>query len=338
MLDIILHRLACLSGLVFLYCGLFLYEREENALHNRLDNCWKFLDLKGRKAVNYHADIIQKFAAIALTAINKICGSKVYSLQNYFATVCISIMSVASFPIIGLLVLHSRIPWSSIIPILKVEGITLIIFGILLLQPLFNWSSKRMSIWMTLVGIAWASLYVNANGKPEEFGVLGLISYFDWLILWIALVPGLMVLSLLSKMALNAIAAKSVSFESMAVILIYCTLITGTAITIKTTSHLIQNTQGHGEFYLSSDNLVVILFIVLTFLGSMWLNFALIIFFALSLLLLHSMLWGIIERPIYSLSRHHIFNQHKTLVGIGLTLIAYSIKIPQLVLDIIKSF
>jgi len=88
-----------------------------------------------------------------------------------------------------------------------------------------------------------------------------------------------MVLSLLSKMALNAIAAKSVSFEKYGRYLNILHTDNWYSYYDQNDQSSNQNTQGHGEFYLSSDNLVVILFIVLTFLGSMWLNFALIIFF-----------------------------------------------------------
>jgi hypothetical protein len=334
----ILHCLSASAGAAFLYCGLFLYEKEENALHNRLDSFWKSLDRHSKRAVGFHSNIVQRFADIALAAINKICGERVWSSQNFFATACLSVMSVTSFAVVGALALHRRIPSDSFIRIISHDGGTAVMFAILLFLPLVKWMSNRMCIWRASVGGVWVLLFVLSNGRPQGYGPLALFVYFDWLIVWAFLILGFMVFSGLCKKVLNAVATKSVGAISVLAVLIYLVLIVGTALTIKANWHVVQHADLHGVFFVSSDNIFAIVFIFLGFFGSMYLNFALFIFFILALLLLHSVLWGIVNRPIYAMSRHKIFNRHKTLCGIGLILLGLGVKIPSVALEIVKAF
>jgi len=336
-LDDILRCLAGLTGAAFLYCGCFLYEKEENELHNRLDGFWKTLDLKSQTAISYHANKIQLFSFIAFAAIIRICGNKVWSLQNFFANVCISVTSCTSFAIIGVLLLCHWVPFNNIITVMRQEALIAVIFTILFLLPLTKLTFNRLYIWRITVGVSWALLYVSVNGMPQDISAWGLLSYFNMLLVWVVIVACLMVLSRLCTTGLRSVTTKPTSFKSIGIALIYVALMSCTVFTLKRNCHLVVNADGHGTFYFDSNNIFVILFIALPFFGSVWLNFALFIFLSLALLIFHSVLWGSIKRPVYSLSRHKVFNKHKTLLGIGVVLISFGFHIPNVLLDLIRA-
>ena len=334
MFNTILHAIAVFGGICFVYSGLFLYEKEENEIHNRLENWWIFLDAKAQHLVKHHSNIIQRFAALALEAINKICGRKVFSFQSFFANVCISVISVSSISIIGtaVLVLSGRIPFDGTIRIFTHEGADFIVFATLLFLPLISWVSNKIAIWETAVASAWVLLYILSNEIPQDLG------YFIMPIVWAICILILMTLCWLSKMVLNMVKNEAASAASIAAIITYCIIIIGTLITAKDNYTLTINADHHGRFFVSSSNILQIILIYLGFFGFVWLNFTAFIFATLSLLVTHSVIWESINRPLYSISRFKLFNRHKTLVGIGMVLIVYGANVPSLITKIISPF
>src|SRR5216684_8894839 len=93
----LLHLLVDLLGLSLLYAALFLHENEEGQLQNRLEKLWIAVDDLSKAALSKQAAFLQQVSAMANSALNKLFGTRLFSVGAVSASLCLSIGCVSFF-------------------------------------------------------------------------------------------------------------------------------------------------------------------------------------------------------------------------------------------------
>jgi hypothetical protein len=97
MLGTSLHLLVGLLGFSLLYAALFLHENEEGQLQNRLEKLWVAVDDLSKVALSKQAAFLQQVSAMANSALNKVFGTRLFSVGAVSASLSLSMGCVSLF-------------------------------------------------------------------------------------------------------------------------------------------------------------------------------------------------------------------------------------------------
>ncbi len=91
------HLPVGLLGFSLLYAALFLHENEEGQLQNRLEKLWIAVDDLSKAALSKQAAFLQQVSAMANSALNKLFGTRLFSVGAVSASLSLSIGCVLLF-------------------------------------------------------------------------------------------------------------------------------------------------------------------------------------------------------------------------------------------------
>ena len=337
MFEIFLHWIAGIIGIALMYCGALLYENEENAIHNKLDDWWKALDAKGKVAVNGHLSIMQKFAFAAFGIITKIFGVKAWSWQNFFATCCICGISAHLSSLAIELPFYEASDWRIFIFQNSQDFYFVLVFSCLLFCPLVKSFANKKRFWVIAVFLIYVVSYNTFNKFPAGRGFFQIGIYLANCALWVAFDAALMGYSYFSKCVLNLFLHKPASKGNIVASVVWLIFIIGGVLAIKSSYHMETYSEQHHQISIASGNLIVGAFIIMGLLGVVWLAFASLLLSLIALVMLHSALWGMMQRPVYSIAHHKLMKEKKLLLGVGLVLSGYACRVPEFVKEVFKA-
>src|SRR5688500_723937 len=91
--TIALHSVALISGSVFLYAALFLYEDEQGKVQNKLEDLWIKIDVRHHVALSKHTVFMRVVADYTARTLSKLFGEKFFSLRFLGVSICFSLAS-----------------------------------------------------------------------------------------------------------------------------------------------------------------------------------------------------------------------------------------------------
>lgn len=91
-----LRILSLLSGLLLLYAAFFLYEDEQGNIQNRLEDSWIKLSDLSRSALSHHTAFIRMVARSTAHILDRIFGQKLFSARFIGVSICLSFISIFS--------------------------------------------------------------------------------------------------------------------------------------------------------------------------------------------------------------------------------------------------
>ncbi len=337
-----------MAGAVFVYCGLFLYENEENTIHNKLDELWRFLDEKSEKAIRGHVTIIQKLGLAANLGITKIFGDKVWTKQNLVSNCCLSFLTISSMVSICTIYFASRGLTLDYFLLHNVSQFSFAVsFLALLLSPLLKTYQQSKRLWLITATVSIlvflcqivTDTFYFSKISPDVYPDMTMIDYLfiNAPPLVFALIAIIQFPPIFRNVVETVFIGKKSNNKSKGIIL--ALMVIG-FIVYTMSSSLYKNTDSTGRvlygFVAHSHFDYVICF--LGFYGVAWLFLVVLLLTLAGLLSIHSTLWGAIKRPAYSIARHKVFNKHKQLVIVGAALLGYAIHLPSIVKEIIGAF
>jgi hypothetical protein len=94
LLIFVLRAVTTAAGGVLCYAALFLYETEEEAIQNTLEAWWISIDDVARVAVSRHEAFVRTAAILANTMLTKLFGRRLISMRAVGASACLSLCSL----------------------------------------------------------------------------------------------------------------------------------------------------------------------------------------------------------------------------------------------------
>src|SRR6266403_3251087 len=318
MLVTVLRILAASVGSLALYIRLFMYEDEEGKWQNRIDNLWIGIHDRERTAGSKTSALFNRVSIVVNRLFDRIFGPRLFSLRAVGASTCYSLAGLcfSGFVAFGIL-LWINDPLNDPLP----EG-------------LLNWGPLLESI--TFVG---GSILLTLALLPSYFTSRWFVrlSLFPVFFFWAIGLPLELILGPLGPHGLHkhrqlaASAALLASFLSD-VFLVALVRFSIRWIAVKTTAFRIAL-----AVFLQAGVIMLLLFIpfgIGTTLVHEWPSsnlgavgmFALLnvftgliactFLFVLLFVLLHKVLWPVLSRLSYPLSRYQIIRNHNVLTGI----------------------
>src|SRR5690348_15676563 len=136
LLELGLHILVGLSGVLILWSEIFLYEPEEGHVQNILDEWWVRIDDLHRKALSKQRAFVTELARRLAVILDWVLGPRLFSLRTLGASLCLVFASQGLFNI--------RLGVEGLPPPTGTSVIEAVIFMVIGLVGVF--SSRRPSI------------------------------------------------------------------------------------------------------------------------------------------------------------------------------------------------
>jgi len=322
--------LALILGSLLLYT-LFLYEDEQGKMQNHLEGLWLKIAYGHQQAVSVHVAFMQKVASLIDQGLSYLFGPRIISLRFLGVSACYSIGSIslvimfveqeAVCNISEISGLETR-PFF-VYAVLLSSAFTFFALGIIPTIKLFSKMPKLLiryiSIGLAIFGACILSLIVRLLYSPS------------YIVLCFAVLP--IALAISSDIVFTVITRKILRTCSSLNSLFKLSLLLITNIVIAFTLVLFPVFWGFiavvVDSFFSSGDIEHLAHIVILIAGSGNLiigltSFAIVIL-ALTLLI-HRVLWPILERPMYLLQQVGITRRKKSVLIIGFALIGMSIQ------------
>jgi hypothetical protein len=309
MLATSLHLLVGLLGLSLLYAALFLHENEEGQLQNRLEKLWVAVDDLSKAALSKQTAFLQQVSAMANSALNRLFGERLFSLEAVSTSICFSVGSALLF----LAYLRQRTHSYD-------EETTLIVVALGVVSFVVGW----VPIPFRYLGLLWIPgstgflLYVDWHRLPKLSLKSSTLEGF--LPLFAIFVGGFLsdvVFIVLSRWCLRK---SSVMKDGLKIAFL---------ITLNGAAGLVLISPAISEIALKTERYYYLFnkYLSLSLVGASNLVTGAIalLFVVLALAaLVHLAVWPILERPIYSLQRFGIARQPKFLAAASVTCLLFA--------------
>lgn len=146
-----------------MYCGVALYEQEEKAIQNRIEDWWISLDNVGARALAAHASFTKRFAIGLDIVLKKLFGSKPVSMHGIGACFCLFAFSSNSLDWLSSMMLFQCQEKSEIIFHLSALRWS-VAFGVLLFISSFLKTKRELYVWLVSVIIFFGVYIEQFNG------------------------------------------------------------------------------------------------------------------------------------------------------------------------------
>jgi hypothetical protein len=347
-LAIIGKWLLGLLGGILIYTSLLLRENEEGELQNRLEALWIRIDDLRSNAVSKEAAFLKAIADIITKGFNFIFGERLLSLKSIIISMFLSSISICFmlpilfgplglgvylFPIAAILCIytftlcHKHIESATMAATELIFTTIVILYISFLIWKLYfgNLTDFNNNLFPTVgeskltAKIWFDTMYVNTNNfEMRTFGTL--------LILALAIISDFTIIT--ATRITHKIVANLNSWPKSIVILLANILM---GFLLFFVPYHLSRTCNNVFIAAESD--------WLTLANGLDLFICSIFIFISLFVLVHRLVWPLIERPIYSIYRHKIFIQHKKMVFMtGVVLIGFAVpKVQDIVVKFIKT-
>lgn len=298
-----LPRLLNLLGYLLLYCAVFLYEDDEGKIQNRIEQWWIHLDDARVVAHSRAAAFLQEVARLTVQGFDCFLGKNLASLRFVGVSFCLSIASLLLLAFFG--ALRTRHPAGhplfasacfvafALVPGLNAGRWIGRLWGLgLLLSVLLPISSFLFFIHRTQ-GVAYI-------GRGLGYAALAFGVSFACDVSYVALTRWM-----LRKISTGGRLSEAALMVAVNLLILFVVVIGP----VQLGAWVFRYWQGGGAVIILSFCLNAIDF----FAGSTALLLALS-------LLIHRVLWPILEHPLYALQRYQVISNKKLLWGAGLGL------------------
>jgi hypothetical protein len=292
-------------GLFLLYCAIFLYEDVEGRIENRAAEWWVRVDDARIATHSWAAAFLQVVARLTLSGYNRVLGERLLSLRFAGVSVCLSIFSILLFiaygalhthlvPALGPLFFAALFLFSAFVPAFFSNRWVLRLWGICLFVTIVSPLSHLLYVLCFIKGLAFALRTLGCVILSFIVSLLSDISYVAltrWMLRRISAGKRVYEIGLLALLNLASL---------------YVVFLGPIQLGVK----VFQYSQGAGMAIMFSFAFNAVDF----FAGLAALVLAV-------LLLLHRLLWALIEKPLYVFQRYKIVRNKKLLWSVGLVLV-----------------
>jgi hypothetical protein len=330
-------------GFVLIALSLLLYENEEGEIKNRLEAVWVALSDAGTKAVGKHAAFMAGVAALAGRLFDRLFGPKFFSAWSVGVSACFSLASVAIVCSPGLANLLDLFPvtgYWSVVTLLVLMGFVPAVLGPGRIQ------NARVLRILWLVGVAFLVFvtfiamdsvdWFNLPGRPVQLGesmeiieVENAEYYYYAIFLVITIASDTLFIAAtrwLLRVSSRLDSLAKILALMLGNVLLACVLVVvpvswawGVGVVptafrsgkiVETLNYHAANSTSHQSFLatLAASNL----------LDGLVASAFFILFFAL---LLHRLIWPIIQRPVYALATRDVVRRRRAIRKIGIAFV-----------------
>ena len=308
-----LRILASIMGFLFVYIAVFLYENEQGKIQNKLEDVWVRIDDAQKYSLSKHTVFVNTVAGFLTKTFNLLFGIKLLSLQAIGASICFAVLSANL-----VFFLRSEQSYSDSY---LFSCIFWLVLGII---PTLIHDSYYTKLWfIILVFIIWddfVSGYIYYAYYANMFNIPVLIIVALGIIVGVLIGCLLFLLSIvIVRKTLQKISTSKSFWRTAIFPLLNCIPILILFVFSYLSLHLMSNNEGNaGVFWL------ILLFSVL-YINISFLLPALLFLVVSFFLILHKLVWGIIDRPIYTFQKLDIAKRTKLLATLGGLLITAGI-------------
>ncbi len=319
MLVTVLRILAAFVGSLALYIRLFMYEDEEGKWQNRIDNLWIAIHDKERTTGSKTSTFFNRVSVAVNRLFDRIFGPRLFSLRAVGASTCYSFAGLCFSGFIAFaILLWINDPLNDPLPeeLVKLGPLleSIIFVGGCIFLALALLPSYFTSRWFVRLSL-FPACFFWAIGLPLELilGPLGphgshrhrqlavsaaLLASFLSDIFLVALI----------RFSIRWIAVKTAAFRIALAVLLQTGVITLLVFIPFSIGITLVN-----KWPPSSSEAVVMFALLNVFTGLTACTFLFVLLFVL----LHKVLWPVLSRLSYPLSRYQIIRNHKVLTGIA---------------------
>jgi hypothetical protein len=311
-------------GAILIYSALFLYKEEEGGLENRIEQWWqKIRDLHAH-AISRETAFLKVVADITSKGFAKLFGERLFGPKAVAASVCYSQAAICLVATITLSLYsgYSELPTRQAVELYFTFGTPCLFFLFLGSLGAFVNRQRQKQFWLSSVLIATAiwppicfivyhrvlSLEVSAlsewsmNGYGIQIATLLVATGCDFLFIVLTRV---MLARAAASNSFIEIAALAIGNACLAALLFIAPLVISLRAPPPDPSY-----SRFQRVILNGANFVIQLVGASNFLDAL---VSLTWFILAIMMLLHRLLWPLIERPVYALFRYRVFSEQKKL-------------------------
>jgi hypothetical protein len=286
-------------GLLLLYAAFFLYEDEEQRIQNRLENTWTRFREYHATAVSKQTAFLQLVIKITSRILDVVFGKKLLSVQSVAVAASLSTASLfllfrVRFPV-GETPSTVSCVWFGMLFLLISA---LLIMGARINLPTYKHTYLGLLIALTLSDVS-VSFAVGGEWILPELVLLGIVCDIFFVALCRLVLLKMQSVDRFWKLSLCVVAASALTVMPLTpyvLTTIYTTVWQRTFFVLVTLTNAFDG-------LLAASLLGVLL-----------------------LMLLHLMLWPLIERPVYAAARHKLIGNHKLLGTLGVACLVFAFR------------
>jgi hypothetical protein len=306
------------AGVVFIYAALFLYESEEGVIQNRLEAWLVRIRAQRQIAISYSVAIMNAAARRTGDIFKTLFGSRLFSMRSYASSIC---YGLASLSLLGVIFLSSGQPGDSLYFLLA--------FGICVLVgfvPNLTSNNKILVAWKcgVVLFIPSVGLYVLLWGRritdtfhESRSGLVGITVIKPFLMFFASFLCDVLFIAFTRWMLKRTESLRNVGYI---VLLLLLNVIVALALSF---GYLLSDTWlgQRVEPYLHLPGRLANQLEFVSLLNLFDLFICGVYVLVLSGILLHRLLWPLVERPLYSLARFGVIKNKKLLWTLGTALL-----------------
>lgn len=300
--DYLLRALNTL-GWLLMYCALFLYEDQEGQIQNRIAQWWIKVDDARIVAHSQAAAFLQGVARLTVRGFDCVLGERLVSLRFAGVSLCLSIASVSLMAVVGAirthqsprgpLLLSAGLIALALVPAVFEGRWVLRLWGLLVFVAVLRPMGYILFVLYSVKGTAFAGRTLGYIALPLAVSFVCDVSYVT-----------------LTRWMLRRVSTGSRVYEVALMVAVNLFILYLVFLgPIQLGARVFRYWRGGGVAIMLSFALNAIDF----FAGSA----ALLLGLAL---LIHRLLWPIVEKPLYALQRYGVISNKKLLWGAGLAL------------------
>lgn len=306
MLATLPHFLVGILGLALLYCALFLHETEGGQLQNRLEKLWIDIDDLSKAALSKQTAFLQRVSAMAKSALNKLFGARLFSAGVISASLCFSLGSallllLAVGDLLGLVITQNTKSYALVV------GIVSFLVGLL-------------PVPFRYLGFAWVVGFVSLMLHSERWSQFRFLTEEVLPVFFGGLLSDVLFIAL-SRWCLQKCSELKNGWK------IASLLTVNGCVGLALISPLILQISLNIEVFRHQDSQFVVVYRPSIFLGAsngisgvMSLLFVVLALVALT----HSLVWPLLNRPLYSLQRFGVARNPKLLAAASVTCLLFA--------------
>jgi hypothetical protein len=290
-----------LIGGLFIYAGLFFYEDEQKGLKNRLEELWIRIDDRSRDAESTFESFTMEVSRITEQVFSRVFGPKAMSWRAVAVSSCFAIASLD----LSLMPSSDGLGRQAEVEVVT----TFIVLGAIPALINRGWATAiAIGAWICMVLQIPVYAFANFHKDPVDVETRVVAA------LTITVAPALMDLLWIYGCRLLLRSAASVRAASAVIIWNSATLVLC----------FLPVTEQYDMHELTTPTWLAVL--ISTFVRTRWflaLGASVLLSLA-AVAILHLCIWPVLGRLVYPLQRFDLFSRPKTLIGIGVSLIALS--------------
>ncbi|HSE18955.1 MAG TPA: hypothetical protein VLB46_17985 [Pyrinomonadaceae bacterium] len=326
----VLRVIALILGSILICSATLLYEDQERKLQSKLEELWIRIRDREERSISVHVAFMQVVADVTNSALNRILGRELVSLQSVGVSLC---YSYASFLMLLLYFDRHVVLERSVL----FDNIVIAFYVLLGTFPLFNLTRRTLflRLWFLIILVSFVFGDLFEYWFILEYtwsDAIGLISETKFFYVGLLIGIGSDVLFIMVLRRLLRYGGRSTSLPKLiaiAGIFTFCILVLFLGpIVYETRSRSFQATYASETHFtiwvaVTSNLCIALIGATVVLLGVM--------------LMVHKAFWPMLDRPLYALQRLGINRRKVVLRWVGSTLLGFSIGGEQLA-QIVTSF